>query len=191
MIAAATLLLSPVFASAGIVTYTDQAAWEAASQATASYDFNSDVNGSFTTKDFGDFEARLIHSQGYSPAITGGELRLQLWNSNSELDITFDSAINAFGFDWRNTDGSGDDIEIIIDGQSITFGPDRQSGFFGIIADDAFLTASFSDTAGNGGALQYAYLDNFQYGVTSVSAPATLALFGLGLAGIAAGRRRK
>ncbi|OUR67730.1 hypothetical protein A9Q80_04110 [Cycloclasticus sp. 46_83_sub15_T18] len=188
------LLLLSLFvasANASIVTYTDQAAWLAATGTTSLYDFNSDANGSFTSKDFGPFEAELINGSS-SPAISSGELMLQNYNYASELKVTFDSSLSAFGFDWRNTDPTGDQMELTILGQSFVFGPSQSSGFFGLTSTVLFDSLGFSDSVGNGGVLSYGYLDNFRTAnaVSAVPVPAALLMFGPALLGFF-GLRRK
>jgi len=180
-------------ANASIVTYTDKAAWIAATGTTSLYDFNSDASGSFTSKNFGDFNAALVNQSGsYMPTITNGELRLQAWNQASVLELTFNSSLSAFGFDWRNTDTSYDKIELNILGETFVFGPSRSSGFFGLTSTVLFNSLGLSDSAGNGGALSYAYLDNFRYGdsVSAVPVPAALFLFAPALLGFLGFRRK-
>ena len=181
-------------ANASIVTYTDKAAWVAATGTTSLYDFNSDASGSFTSKNFGDFNAALANQSGsFLPTITNnGELKLQTWNQASVLELTFNSSLSAFGFDWRNTDPTNDKIELNILGETFVFGPSRSSGFFGLTSTVLFNSLGLSDSAGNGGALTSAYLDNFRYGdsVSAVPVPAALFLFAPALLGFLGFRRK-
>jgi len=181
---ALALLGASFSASATITTYTDHTAWAAASGASTLYDFNSDTAGSFTSKDFGDFTGTMVNLSS-APRIESGEIKLQTSTSNSALKITFDSSQSAFGFDWRNTDPTGDKIEINILGQNFIFGS-RGSGFFGLTSTTLFTEALFGDSAGNGGALTYGYLDNFEYNAnpSAVPVPAAVWLMGSGLLGL-------
>jgi len=188
-----SLLVASLNVNAGIVTYTDKAAWLAATGSSTLYDFNSDTNGSFTTRDFGDFEATLQNPSGSNkPQIINGELQLQVWNHTSELDLTFDTTLSSLGFDWRNTDGSNDKIVLNILGESFVFGPSQSSGFFGLTSTVLFNTLNLGDSFGDGGALANAFIDNLRFSssVSAVPVPAALFLFAPALLGFL-GLRRK
>tara|TARA_R110002167_G_scaffold76148_12_gene212228 strand:+ start:951 stop:1568 length:618 start_codon:yes stop_codon:yes gene_type:complete len=196
MILVSALLLMPCLSSAAtLTTYTNQAAFEAATS-TSTYDFNSDANGSFTSKDFGDFTATLQNPYSgflgtYKPSIYNQALKLQKKDEASALEISFDSTISAFGFNWENTDWTGDAIEVSILGQNFVFGPNRQSGFFGITSDTLFSTALLGDSVGSNEFLFTGTLDNFQYGnVSAVPIPAAAFLFAPAMLGFM-GLRRK
>ncbi len=195
------LSVSVLFSYAGVAnaitytSYTDYAAWSSAAGATTIEDFTGETTGSFISRDFGDFDAQLFNqSASYLPEIVNEELRIQRWNSNSYLQIEFDDNIQSLGFDWRNTDNSSDSIELIIGGDIWDFGPSQSSGFFGLIASGGtFDTVAFSDSAGNGGALGYGYIDNIEYAVVSnpVPEPSTYILLGTGIAGLIVWRRKR
>jgi len=188
-----SLLVASVNTNASIVTYTDKAAWSAVTGSTLLYDFNSDSNGSFMVRDFGDFKAELKNQSGtYKPSVIGGELQLQVSNYVSELELIFDSSLSSLGFDWRNTDPSRDKIELNILGETFVFGPGQSSGFFGLTSTILFDSIGLSDTVGNGGALTTGYIDNLRYSnsMSSVPVPAALFLFAPALLGFL-GLRRK
>ncbi|OKH17970.1 PTPA-CTERM sorting domain-containing protein [[Limnothrix rosea] IAM M-220] len=113
-------------------------------------------------------------------------LRLQSRNSDTAAAFNFADSINAFGFDWANTDSNGDTLELMVGGQIFTFGLAGGSGFFGVIATDGdFDSVQFSDDAGST-FLQYGSIDNVRYGNVAPQAVPTPAailpnLFLLGL----------
>ena len=190
-ILATALLLAPLVSSAAITSYTNQALWSAAAGTTSLHDFNSDANGS-ALRDFGDFTGTLVNSVGSIPQVLNNEIQLQGSNSNTWFKVTFDSSMSAFGFTWRNTDPSGDKIELNVLGENFIFGP-RGSGFFGITSTSLFTEALLGDSAGNGGFLGYGYVDNFQYGAGTpgqVPIPAAAFMFAPALLGFM-GLRRK
>jgi hypothetical protein len=173
-----------------ITQYASESAFQAAAGALSMEDFSGEADGKFTSRTFTGFDATLASQYPNRPSVIGNELELQLKDSSSVLNLTFVDGINALGFNWRNTDTSGDSIELIVGGQSIDFGPEG-SGFFGMTTDIAFSVAGFSDNAGGGGWLDLAYIDDIQYSESAVPEPSIIALFALGLVGIGFARRRR
>lgn len=173
-----------------INTFTNLANFQAAAGSLLIEDFSGEADGAFLTRDFGDFQIDLLNQNLASPQILSEELVMQTFDFNSIVQLTFDEAISAFGFDWRNTDSTNDAMELIVDGQIFNFGPAQQSGFYGVIATDGtFSTAGFSDTAGGGAVLSSGFIDDIRY--STIPTPTTLALFGLGLAGLGFVLRKK
>lgn len=190
---------------AGIVAYTNQAAWQAAAGAAGVYDFNSDaaINISLA-KDFGPFTVErntaydLDIVEGNQPGNIDGTNFLNYYtrNHSESISVTFDDPISAFAFDWVNTDTSNDRIQLVIGGSTFDVGgPGR--GFFGVVEDTGAslglpVEILFSDTPGNGGHLSRANLDNFRYSTDSVvPEPTSIALWSLGLVGMTLARRRR
>ncbi len=173
-------------------TFTDIASFQSATSSLITEDFSGEPVGVITSRDFGDFETSWTNgSAGNYPMMLNEEIILQKFGHLTVFNLNFDLDLIALGFDWRNTDTSGDDIELLVDGQSFTFGYNGLSGFFGVVATNGtFNTVGFSDTFGDGGGLNFGYIDNLRYtGQATVPVPPSLALLGLGLAGI--GYRRK
>lgn len=173
-------------------TFTDINAFQAATSQLKLETFNSTATSTAKNHDLDDFNIRsnMTWTRISEGTLTGNIdgtnfLQLQSRNPDTGAALNFRSSISAIGFDWVNTDNSGDILELIINGQSEIFGAASQRGFFGMIAmDGLFDSVQFSDTEG-GGYLQYAGIDNIRYGsvksVQDVPTPAAIlpSLFGV------------
>ena len=101
--------------------------------------------------------------------------------------MLFDFPITAFGANWAGISDGGRITSFDIAGTILAF-PEINGGFFGFVSDIAFsgpllfLSAGAPDGFG---------IDNVVYSAVAVAEPTTLALFGIGLAGIGLARRRK
>jgi hypothetical protein len=119
--------------------------------------------------------------------------------SDDYVMFAFDDVMTAFRIDvidaldtlWKDNTGS---ITVTIDGGSpeVVLGPmtdqlDLNLMFIGVIDLDGFNTVKIDGNDTN----DRIYYDNMRYGPVAIAEPATLAMFGLGLAGLGFARRRR
>ena len=174
-----------VQAALNIDTYTSRAAWEAAVTGEVVENFDFEALGDFVVRDFPDFTVINENPTDLDTAIQPGTNPTNI-NGTRFLDflaqcdttptdgmiVDLDRPTQALGFDWHNTDPSGDiaAMEIIVDGQTFAFGAPG-SGFFGVVVTNAggFSTVRFRDTAGGGCALTSLGLDNFTFSDAEVA----------------------
>ena len=184
------VLLSPMAANADIITFDDRTAFESfvgsftvdtledivqgsslLNNDRPDYDFTMSQYGCYTVSDCSDNSA------------DGMDFRY-IWTYETG-NFIFDNAINAFGLDFGQY--ANDQAQVILGGNasSVVTG----GGFFGFVDTDSSFTSVSYDTLTGG---NYSLFDNVTYGTaTSVPEPGTLALFGIGLAGMGFMRRRK
>ena len=119
------------------------------------------------------------------------------------ITIQLNEQTTAFGFDWFNTDRTDQyNFSVTASGNysappfTVVNGSPATSGFFGLISDTAFSTATITNDF-NGGYISDEGFDNLTTnGVGSVNppsdvpAPAALGLLGLGIGAMALRRRR-
>jgi len=199
-------------ASAGYVVYNSRAAFLAAvGGATSAENFNSvaadtafggaSLNVGLITLSsnaginptFNNPEA-LVDLSAFGPGAGGGIDGTALVNSQGldrgeYIDMAVANAINAFGFDYQNYDGSGDALSVLIGADVVT--SLAGTGFLGIISDASFNSVRFLSSSGDGAANgTFSNLDNVVFG-NRVPAPGTLALAGLALAAAGLASRRR
>lgn len=209
LIAMAAVVCAATSATAAPITYSDRATFQAAAGATTLETFNSvAADTEFHSADLLVGSLTLSSNAGINPTFNNDEALVNVFpygpgsggidgtalvdglglDADEFIAITLPGLVTAFGFDFENYDGSGDALQVVINGNIVT--TLVGNGFFGFIDGAApFNSVVFrsisQDGAENG---TFTALDNVEY--SSVPEPATLILFSAGI-GAAAYRRRK
>lgn len=197
------LLCSAINAHAVLMVFTDRTTWEASlGTSVTTEDFNgvTPFNMSTGVNSAGLIDIELLGSSGPNRIDDGsgfanidgsnyyhGALDFFDGGAPSQATILITQIIG-FGADWISTT-TGGDLSLTILGETVNFDDHLTgsgNGFLGIISTNSF-SSIILDT--ESGAAEQFGMDNFSF--AQVTEPTTLALFGLGLAGLGFARRKK
>lgn len=193
-IAAAVALFVAAPASASLIT----SAGDPALTASTLIDFNSEAAGSQSTRTFGGEMTFSVSSGTFEVGSTFngayGATGTSIYTPGGQnFTIDFATAVSAFGFSWGAADRSWtmqlyDGSNTLIDTLAIAA---QTSPYVGFIGGANAGISKVQMTSDNG--YDYIILDDFRYVASAASVPetSTLAVFALGLAGLAFARRRK
>lgn len=194
---ASTVVASAAQAVTPTITYTDRAAFLAASGLTVFEGFEQD-RPSAESQSFGAFTvsetngSNTVYLDGDAGVSQGSKAAEMLDNGNSIFNIVFDSSIKSLGFDFVTSDNT----TVTIGGATSTT-LNLLAGiptFFGITSTDGFTTLTFDPSGAPFafGVDSLAYSGSLASVVSPAPEPATWAMmiFGFGMTG-AAMRRRK
>lgn len=205
------VLISLVWVSnshAVLVAYYDEASFLADAGLVSVYDFENDAaqwlkSPSYSLDpaaitDFGDF---LVDSTSdiYQSQIRDDnfnhDMRFTSMSNGGLLKLVFDESVTAFGFNWiadGNQSYDGSTFSIATLGFYELLGFPGTSGFFGVVETAGSIAAGTAFTFGQSSSNWSAMIvDNITYSATPTPEPATMFLFGTGLAGLIGSRLRK
>lgn len=186
--------------------------------ARADFMSNLQVSGNpdYGLEDFSALESGQLSFVGtttpLTASISAGVLYNSAWNNwaNDIMTISFDSEISAFGVDFRDLGDNHNGMDVILSNAGTVVGnyslnvhqSDRQSNlpsFWGILSDYNFDTVTMNLTSWDwydidnvvAGTITSLPGANNGGGAAPVPEPATMLLFGTGLAGLIGAKSRK
>lgn len=204
VVVASLVFSTSFFANAGLITtFSERASFEALAESVETENFNSFTSeDTFHTDalDVGDFTLSMTGTPSTArnyidmPPLLYSEFNVDgttvaniLTSLSASLFITFDSPIYSFAADFGGFQDGIIRTDIVVDGNVLT--PNINSTFFGLISDTAFSVIEFRGRENDGFGM-----DNVNYShskVSEVPEPSTLAVFALGIMGLASRRANK
>lgn len=158
--------------------------------------FESALGGAFTVEDFGSATLNpLISVTSASGSVSGGLWADQINQVNSTV-WSFASPIYAWGgnFNLAGPGGAGTGILLTLSNGAVLNVsqeiPNSTNGFWGFTYTGAFTEVRMSEGTQASGVETY-NLDDMTFATSTVPEPASMTLVGLGMAGLAAVRRRR
>ncbi len=161
---------------ASATTFFDsKTAFLAATGPTSTQGFGIGSSDWFVLRDFGDFGAAALAGASRQTRLRINDGKLVIDQNFTQapplFELTFAGGVFALGFDYWNTDTSGDLSEIEIAGERVPIGDPLGSGFFGAVWDAPLTSFRFYDNAGGGTNLAYVQYDNIVFSRLLAEAP--------------------
>ncbi len=210
-ITASVLAAALMSSSVAATVYSDQATFVAATPGLSIIDFNglaspfgvTNYGPSYTTQGvtFADTQVYAI-DQAYAVLAAGiayGSDYLEWEQSNPQiLTVTFQSAVNAVGFNFMEARALTSPFSITVNGELTVVNSGSTPLFFGYTSVNPFtsLTISAPSILASDNQARFATIDNFRFGTAAITAgvpePTTWAmmLMGFGAMGFAMRRRK-
>lgn len=209
-----SLLMSSDEAIGGILVFSDRASFRANTTGNALEDFNSvlqDTNFAFTDLIVNDItlssdggaspfgEQALIDLPSYV-AFANGVDGTAMVNSRGldfgqSITITLPGIFSAIGFDFDNYDSQLEGLSVVLNGDTVASIPSTGTpGFLGIVDtmgsfSQFQLLSTSNESPASGGTFNG--IDNLEWGNSTVPEPTSMAVWGMGILGLGALRRRR